>query len=203
MSSLQIDSANRGFSFKIDAPLDMRFAPSQELTAADIVNTYSEPELTSIIEAYGEEPRSRQIARHIILNRPINTTLQFAQAIEQAVGGNGRKTHLVTKVFQAVRIATNQELNCLEQALRQAVDLIGLGGRIVVISYHSLEDRLVKEFFQQESKSCICPPGIPICVCQHTPSLKIVTKKVVTPQLSEIEANSRSHSAKLRAAERI
>ena len=203
MSSVQLDSANRGFSFKVDAPLDMRFDPSQDLTAADIVNTYSKPELVSIIEAYGEEPRSRQIARQILLNRPINTTLQLAQAIEQAVWGDRRKTHLVTRVFQALRIATNQELSCLEQALRQAADLLGLGGRIVVISYHSLEDRLVKEFFQQESKNCLCPPDIPICVCGHTSSLKIVTKKVVTPQLPEIEANSRSHSAKLRAAEHI
>ena len=203
MSSVQLDSANQGFSFKVDAPLDMRFDPSQDLTAADIVNTYSKPELVSIIEAYGEEPRSRQIARQILLNRPINTTLQLAQAIEQAVGGDRRKTHLVTRVFQALRIATNQELSCLEQALRQAADLLGLGGRIVVISYHSLEDRLVKEFFQQESKNCLCPPDIPICVCGHTSSLKIVTKKVVTPQLPEIEANSRSHSAKLRAAEHI
>jgi len=203
MSSVQLDSANRGFSFKVDAPLDMRFDPSQDLTAADIVNTYSKPELVSIIEAYGEEPRSRQIARQILLNRPINTTLQLAQAIEQAVWGDRRKTHLVTRVFQALRIATNQELSCLEQALRQAADLLGLGGRIVVISYHSLEDRLVKEFFQQESKNCLCPPDIPICVCGHTSSLKIVTKKVVTPQLPEIKANSRSHSAKLRAAEHI
>jgi 16S rRNA (cytosine1402-N4)-methyltransferase len=203
MSSPQLESPSRGFSFKLDAPLDMRFDPSQELTAADIVNTFSESELASTLETYGEEHRSRQIAKQIVISRPINTTLQLARIVEQAVGRNGRRIHPATKTFQALRITVNQELKHLEETLKQAVNLLGFGGRLVVISYHSLEDRLAKEFFHQESRGCICPPDIPICVCGHEARLKLVTKKVVTPQPSEIEANPRSRSAKLRAAERI
>jgi 16S rRNA (cytosine1402-N4)-methyltransferase len=203
MSSLQLESPNRGFSFKLDAPLDMRFGPSQELTAADIVNTFSESELVSILETYGEEHRSRRIAKQIVVNRPINTALQLARTVERAVGGNGRRIHPATKTFQALRITVNQELKHLQETLKQAVNLLGFGGRLVVISYHSLEDRLVKEFFHQESRGCICPPDIPVCICGHEARLKLVTKKVVTPQSSEIEANPRSRSAKLRAVERI
>jgi 16S rRNA (cytosine1402-N4)-methyltransferase len=203
LSSLQLDSAGRGFSFQHDAPLDMRLSPSQEVTAADIVNTFSEAELAHIIKTYGEERYGRQIARHIVQKRPIRTTLQLVKIIEQAVGGRRRKIHPATKTFQALRIAVNHELENLEAALKQAVNLLGFKGRLVVISYHSLEDRIVKQFMRQESKDCICPPGMPTCVCGHTASLRLINRRVITPSPAEVQLNPRSRSARLRAAERI
>lgn len=203
LSSLQLNSSSRGFSFQYRAPLDMRLNPSQELTAADIVNTYSETELAHLIKTYGEEGYSRQIARRIVQERPIRTTLELTHTIEQAAGRRRGKIHPATKTFQALRIAVNQELEHLESALKQAVDLLGFEGRLVVISYHSLEDRIVKQFMQQEAKDCICPPGTPTCVCGHTASLKLVNRRVITPSLAEIKSNPRSRSARLRAAERI
>jgi 16S rRNA (cytosine1402-N4)-methyltransferase len=202
LSSLQLDGGERGFSFQVDAPLDMRFSPSQPTTAADIVNTTPEARLADIIRTYGEEPRSRRIARLIVANRPLRTTHQLASFIEVAIGRTGR-LHPATRTFQALRIAVNRELEHLEAALRQAVTLLGNGGRLVVISYHSLEDRIVKQFMQRESRACICPPGTPVCVCGHAASLKLVNKKVITPTLEEVERNPRSRSARLRAAERI
>ncbi|HEY93020.1 MAG TPA: 16S rRNA (cytosine(1402)-N(4))-methyltransferase RsmH [Dehalococcoidia bacterium] len=203
LSSLQLNSNGRGFSFQHDAPLDMRLDPSQEVTAADIINTSSEVELAHLIREYGEEGYSRQIARHIVQERPINTTLQLARTIERAIGGRRGKIHPATKTFQALRIVVNQELEHLEVALKQAINLLGFKGRLVVISYHSLEDRIVKQFMQQESRDCICPPGIPTCVCGHTAGLRLVNKKVIAPSLVEVQVNPRSRSAKLRAAERI
>jgi len=203
LSSLQLNGNGRGFSFQHNAPLDMRLSPSQEVTAADIINTYSESELAHLIKTYGEEGYSHQIAHHIVHERPIKTTLHLVRTIERAIGSRRGKIHPATKTFQALRIAVNHELENLERALKQAINLLGFEGRLAVISYHSLEDRIVKQFMQQESKGCICPPGIPICVCQHTPSLRLISKKVITPSPTEVQLNPRSRSAKLRVAERI
>ena len=203
MSSIQIDTAERGFSFQHDAPLDMRFNPTQELTAADIINTLPEEELSQLIFDKGEERHSRQIARHILRTRPISSTLELAHVVERAVGGRRGKIHPATKTFLALRIAVNRELRNLELALEQTLNCLGHGGRLVVISYHSLEDRTVKQFMKRESTDCICPDGMPVCQCEHIPSLKLISKKVITPSLSEIEFNHRSRSAKLRVAERL
>jgi 16S rRNA (cytosine1402-N4)-methyltransferase len=201
-SSMQLEGSRRGFSFQHDDPLDMRFNPEQKITAADIVNTSPEERLANIIYTYGEEIHSRRIAREIVNKRPVETTLQLTQIIENAIGRRG-KIHPATKTFQALRIAVNHELEHLESVLKQAVELLGYEGRLVVISYHSLEDRIVKQFMQKESRSCICPPETPVCVCGHTPSLRIINKKVIIPSAAEIGHNPRSRSAKLRAAERI
>jgi 16S rRNA (cytosine1402-N4)-methyltransferase len=203
LSSLQLDSNVRGFSFQTEGPLDMRFSPDQEVTAADIINTFSQVELARLIRTYGEEVYSQRIASHIVKERPITTTLQLARIIEQAVGGRRGRIHPATRTFQALRIAVNQELEYLESALKQAVSLLGFEGRLMVISYHSLEDRIVKQFMRQESRDCICPPGTPTCVCWHVRSLRLINKRVIAPSPLEIQLNPRSRSAKLRAAERI
>ncbi|MFC1860074.1 16S rRNA (cytosine(1402)-N(4))-methyltransferase RsmH [Chloroflexota bacterium] len=203
LSSPQLNGHSRGFSFQHDASLDMRLSPDQEVTAADIINSSSETELARLIKTYGEEARSRQIAHCIVQERPITTTLQLAQTIEQAVGGKRGRLHPATKTFQALRIVVNHELEHLEAALKQAVNLLGFEGRLVVISYHSLEDRIVKRFMQQEARGCICPPDVPTCVCGHRASLRLINKRVLTPSSNEIKLNPRSRSAKLRAAERI
>jgi len=203
LSSLQLNGSGRGFSFRYEAPLDMRFSPGQKVTTDDIVNTYSENELAQIIRDYGEEGYSHRIARRIVEERPIKTTLELARTIERAVGSRRGKIHPATKTFQALRIAVNNELENLESALKQAVSLLGFEGRLAVISYHSLEDRIVKNFFKQESKECICPPDTLSCVCHHTTRLGLINKKVITPSQNEIRENPRSRSAKLRIAERI
>jgi 16S rRNA (cytosine1402-N4)-methyltransferase len=203
LSSLQLNSNSRGFSFQHDAPLDMRLNPNQELTAADIVNSYSETELARLIKTYGEESYGRRIARRIVQERPLKTTLQLARMIEQVIGGRRGRIHPATKTFQALRISVNQELEHLEAALKQAVDLLGFEGRLVVISYHSLEDRIVKQFMQREAKDCICPPSTPTCVCGHTASLRLINKRVITPSPAEVQINPRSRSARLRAAKRV
>ncbi len=203
MSALQLQDRTRGFSFQLDAPLDMRFSPTQTLTAAEILNTFSVDEIASLIKEYGEERRCRFIARQIVQNRPIATSLQLARLVERVAGGGERRIHPATRVFQALRIAVNQELECLKKTLEQAANLLAQGGRVVVISYHSLEDRLVKEFFQQETRDCLCPPEAPACTCGHSATLRLVTRRVIRPSPAEIEANPRSRSAKLRAAERL
>jgi len=203
LSSLQLNSHGRGFSFQHDAPLDMRLNPSQEVTAADIINTSSEAELAHLIKTYSEEAHSHQIAHHIVQERPINTTLQLVRTIEQAVGGKRGRLHPATKTFQALRIAVNHELEHLKAALKQTINLLGYEGRLVVISYHSLEDRIVKQLMQQESKDCICPPDVPTCVCGHKACLRLINKRVIIPSRAEVQLNPRSRSAKLRAAERI
>ncbi len=203
LSSLQLNNNNRGFSFKHDTPLDMRFSPSQEVTAADIINTFPENKLARLIKAYGEEGYSRQIAHHIIQERPIKTALHLAQVIEQTIGSRRGKIHPATRTFQALRIAVNRELEHLEAGLKQAINLLGFEGRLVVISYHSLEDRIVKQLMQQESRGCICLPNTPACICGHTARLKLISKKVITPATTEVQLNPRSRSAKLRAAEHI
>lgn len=190
LSSIQLNDSSRGFSFQQDAPLDMRLSPSQEVTAADIINTYSEAELAHLIKTYGEESLSYKIAHHIVRQRPIKTTLQLARTIEQAIGRRRGRIHPATRTFQALRIAVNRELEHLEVALKQTINLLGFEGRLVVISYHSLEDRIVKQFMHQESRG-------------DTPRLKLISKKVITPSPAEIQLNPRSRSAKLRVAERI
>ena len=188
LSSLQLDSSGRGFSFKRDEPLDMRLNPGQEVTAADIINTTPEEELAQLIRMFGEEHYSHRLARHIVQERPLKTTLQLVRVIEQAIGSRRGRIHPATRTFQALRIAVNHELEHLESALQQAIDLLGFGGRLVVISYHSLDDRTVKHLMQQEARKTV---------------LRLVNKKVITPSLAEVHVNPRSRSAKLRAAERI
>ncbi|MFC2045867.1 16S rRNA (cytosine(1402)-N(4))-methyltransferase RsmH [Chloroflexota bacterium] len=190
LSSLQLSNGTRGFSFQYDSPLDMRFNPDQEVTAADIVNTYTETELAHFIRTYGEEGFSHQIARRIKQERPIRSTLHLARLIENVVGNRRGRIHPATKTFQALRIAVNRELEYLEAGLKQAIDLLGFEGRLVVISYHSLEDRIVKRFMQQQSR------GDEAC-------LRLIHKKVITPSFAEVQMNPRSRSAKLRVAERI
>ena len=188
LSSLQLEGSGRGFSFQRDEPLDMRLSPSQEVNAADILNTTPELELARLIRTLGEEGKSRRIAHYIVRERPLKTTLQLVGTIERAVGGRRGRIHPATRTFQALRIAVNQELEHLSSALKQALDLLGLGGRLVVISYHSLDDRMVKRFMQEEARKA---------------SLKLIYKKVVTPSRAEVHFNPRSRSAKLRVAERI
>ncbi len=202
LSSLQLEAAGRGFAFRLDGPLDMRFDPSQMTTAADLVNTLSREELADILFRYGEEPRSRRIARAIVAERPISTTGELAALVERTVGRRGR-IHPATRTFQALRIAVNEELECLAGALPQALRLLGPGGRLAIISFHSLEDRLVKKFFRNEARDCVCPPEIPVCVCDHRATLGIVTKKPIRPSAEEVAANPRSRSAKLRIAYRL
>ena len=202
LSSDQL-ATGAGFSFQRDVPLDMRFG-GQGATAAEIVNTYGEEELADLIYRYGEEPASRRIARRIVAARPIRTSGELAKAVEQAVGRRAHlKTHPATRTFQALRIAVNTELEALATALPQAHGLLGFGARIAVLSYHSLEDRVVKDYFRRESRGCICPPELPECRCGHKATLRLVTRGAVKPSLSEVEANPRARSARLRAAERI
>jgi 16S rRNA (cytosine1402-N4)-methyltransferase len=203
LSSLQLAEEGRGFSFQVEAPLDMRFSPKQEVTAADIVNTYPERALADLLWRYGQEPRSRRIARRIVRERPLETTTQLAKVVEKVAGGGYRRLHPAARTFQALRIAVNQELENLSAALEGSRDLLGYGGRLVAISFHSLEDAIVKNFFRQESRDCICPPDLPACVCDHKASLKLITRGAIRPTPSEVAANPRSRSARLRVAERL
>lgn len=203
VSSLQLDEAERGFSFRLEAPLDMRMSPNQELTAADIVNSYSRDELADVIWRFGEERHSRRIARLIVENRPLRTTTELAQIVERAVGGAREKIHPATRTFQALRIAVNEELDSLGTALSDACGLLGFGKRLAVISFHSLEDRMVKEFIRRESSDCICPPTTPVCRCGHRATLRPVGRRPIVPTAEETAGNPRSRSAKLRVAERI
>ncbi len=203
VSSLQLDRESRGFSFRRSDPLDMRFSFDQQLTAADIVNEYAESELADLIFHLGEDRAARRIARLIVQKRPINTSLELAELIEKVSPRRGKRMHPATRTFQAIRIAVNDELSALETALEQAVSLLGQGGRLAVISYHSLEDRIVKNFIRKQASDCICPPGTPVCRCNHLATLKMISRRPLTPTDPEIETNQRSRSAKLRVAERI
>lgn len=202
LSSDQLELEERGFSLMTDGPLDMRFDPAQELSAADLVNTWPEGQLADLIYAYGEERLSRRIARAMVLARPLHSTGQLARVIERAVGRRGR-IHPATRTFQALRIAVNDELGALQAVLPQAMALLRPGGRLAVISFHSLEDRIVKQFMQREAQNCLCPPELLHCQCDHRASLRVLTRKLVGPSAEEIAANPRSRSAKLRAAERL
>ncbi len=203
-SSFQIDDAERGFSLRLDGPLDMRFDRTSGPTAAELVNTLDETSLADLIWRYGEDRNSRRIAAALVRERrerPIETTAQLADIVAKASGGKRGKIHPATRTFQALRIATNDELATLERALAAAVRSLAPHGRLVVISFHSLEDRIVKQFIARESATCVCPPEQPICTCQTVPSLKPVGKPV-KPADAEIERNSRSRSAIMRVAER-
>lgn len=202
-SSFHIEQSQRGFSFSKDEPLDMRFDPNGRLTAAHIVNERSQNELADILHRYGEERRARVIARAIVEARPVQGTLHLARIASRGVRALPGQIHPATRTFQALRIAVNAELDTLETGLQQALRSLKPGGRLAVISYHSLEDRLVKSTFARESKDCICPPRTPLCVCGHSASIRLVNKRVVVPSKAEVQANPRSRSARLRVAERI
>ena len=203
VSSLQLADLERGFGFQVEAPLDMRFGPGQSLTAAEIVNDYAESDLADVIWRFGDEPGSRRVARAIIRARPLRTTTELATAVSRALPGGRKRIHPATRTFQAIRIAVNDELGALSSALEQARDVLGNGGRLVTIAFHSLEDRIVKQFLQQESRDCICPPESPACTCDHRATMRILTKRPVSPGPEELASNPRSRSARLRAAERV
>ncbi len=203
VSSYQLSDAGRGFGFQVEAPLDMRFGDTQTVTAHEIVNTYGERDLADLIWRYGEEPASRRIARAIVRARPLATTTELAAAVAKAAGGGRRRIHPATRTFQALRIAVNDELDALASALGQAMEILGRGGRLVVIAFHSLEDRIVKQFVRRESRDCVCPPEVPSCTCGHHARLRAVTKGAARPSQEEVAANRRSRSARLRAAEML
>ncbi len=205
VSSHQIDTAERGFSFRQEGRLDMRMDRSQERTAYDVVNNASWQELANIFRTYGEERRSASIAKAIVMKRTrskIETTEQLAKIIEEKTPPKHRVKSL-SRVFQALRIFLNAELDNLSQTLEKSLDALQPSGRIVILSYHSLEDRVTKRFFKNEASQCECPPDIPICICNKRPRLKILTRRVVQPTLEEVRRNPRSRSARLRAAEYI
>lgn len=200
VSSPQLDKPERGFSFRAEGPLDMRMDASSDLTAAEIVNTYAEKALADLIYKFGEERKSRRIAAAIVENRPFTTTKQLADLIGKTIGYR-EDIHPATRTFQALRIAVNSELEQLEEALPILTDILNAGGRLVVISFHSLEDRIVKEFIRRQSQDCVCPPEQPICVCDHQATLQKITKKPL--QGKQNAFNPRARSAKLRAAVKI
>jgi 16S rRNA (cytosine1402-N4)-methyltransferase len=208
-SSMQFDDPSRGFSFQQEAPLDMRFDPRQPVSADDLVNKLAEVELAEIIYRYGEERRSRQVAHAIVKARPLHTTRKLAEVVARVVSA-GRKSstgkghiHPATRTFQALRIAVNAELEALEAVLPQAVSVLAPGGRLAVIAFHSLEDRIVKNFFRQESRDCLCPPRQPVCTCGHHAVIRQVTRQPIRPERAEIEHNPRARSARLRVAEKL
>ncbi len=205
VSSMQVDTPDRGFSFQTDGPLDMRFGPTQRLTAGQVVNQWDETDLAEILWKYGEEQLARRIARAIVQNRPYQTTLQLAAVIKRAAGRQGQsyRIHPATRSFQALRIAVNDELNAIEETLPKAVAALEPGGRLAVISFHSLEDRLVKQFMRRESRDCICPPEQPVCVCGHRASIKEINRHPIVATQEEINGNPRARSAKLRVAEKL
>jgi 16S rRNA (cytosine1402-N4)-methyltransferase len=208
VSSPQLDQGERGFSYHQEAPLDMRMNQSQELSAFHVVNEWPEEELSRILFEYGEEKFSRRIAREIVQTRkkaPIRTTLELVDVIKRAIPAPARRKgpHPARRSFQAIRIAVNDELNAFQEALKESVKLLRPEGRISVITFHSLEDRICKQFFKEQSRGCICPPDFPVCTCGRKPELKMITKKPVLPGPEEIERNQRARSAKLRVAEKI
>ncbi len=207
VSSHQLDTPERGFSFRYDAPLDMRMNPTEGVTAADIVNQIDEAELVRIFFEYGEERYSRRIVRKIVAQRKesaLTNTGELAELVRQAVPGGYRpsKIHPATRVFQALRIHVNDELGQVKRGVEAGISLLKPGGRMVVISFHSLEDRIVKHLFREKAKGCICPPRLPVCQCDNTPDVKILSRRGVRAQDAEISQNVRSRSAILRAVER-
>lgn len=208
VSSPQLDEAERGFSYQNDAPLDMRMDQTQELTAYTIVNSWDEEEIARILFEYGEEKFSRKIARKIVERRgkePIRTTEELVEVIKEAIPAAARRTggHPAKRSFQALRIAVNRELEVFSEAVETAIDRLAPGGRIVVITFHSLEDRICKDAFAARSKGCICPPDFPVCVCGNRPELKLINKKPILPSEEELKSNRRARSAKLRIAEKV
>jgi 16S rRNA (cytosine1402-N4)-methyltransferase len=208
LSSMQVDRHERGFSYATDAPLDMRMDPSDEPSAADIVNTWDERELAIIFRRYGEERYARQIARGIVRRRedaPIERTGQLADTVRASIPAPARfgEGHPAKRVFQALRIEVNHELESLEAGLPAAFEMLRPGGRLAIISFHSLEDRMVKHFLRDRARGCTCPPEFPICVCGHEPELRILTPKPVRPSVREVDDNPRASSARLRAAVKV
>lgn len=209
VSSPQLDIPGRGFSYNEDAPLDMRMDPGNNtLNAAEVINTYNEADLARILRVYGEEKFSSQIAREIVRRRetsPIETTGDYVEVIKAGIPAAARRHggHPAKRSFQAIRIEVNHELEVLERGLEAAIRWTNPKGRICVISYHSLEDRIVKHMFQEMSQGCICPPEIPVCVCGHVPTLKVITRKPLVASLQEVERNPRARSAKIRVAMRL
>jgi 16S rRNA (cytosine1402-N4)-methyltransferase len=205
VSSHQIDTGERGFSYLAAGPLDMRMSAETKTTAEEIINTFSEQDLERIFREFGEERKARYVARAIARergNNQITTTQQLVKIIEPVIPFQYRIKSLA-RIFQAIRIAVNKELENLQLFLNQSLDLLKSGGRLVIIAYHSLEDRMVKEFFVSQVNPCKCPPELPVCVCGKQPTIRVLTKKIVQPTEQEISANPRSRSAKLRAAEKI
>ncbi len=208
VSSPQLDDGSRGFSYMADAPLDMRMDQSEGLTAADVVNTWSQEELRRILFQYGEERYAPLIAAAIVRHReerPIETTLELVDIIKEAMPARAlkEKQHPAKRSFQAIRIAVNDELSSVDRMIQGAVPKLNKGGRLAVITFHSLEDRIVKTGFGAFAKGCICPPDFPVCVCGRTPDIKLVNKKPILPSQQEIEENPRARSAKLRVAEKL
>lgn len=207
VSSYQLDTQDRGFSYRYDAPLDMRMDRRQTLTARDIVNGYPETELYHIIRDYGEDPFAKNIAKHIVSARerkPIETTFQLNEVIKGAIPARMRQNgHPSKQTFQAIRIECNRELEVLRDSLDDMIDLLNPGGRLCIITFHSLEDRIVKNAFRKAENPCTCPPDFPVCVCGKKPKGKVITKKPVVPGKEELEENNRSKSAKLRVFEKI
>jgi 16S rRNA (cytosine1402-N4)-methyltransferase len=208
LSSMQVDRPERGFSYATDAPLDMRMDSSDELTAAEIVGTWDESELATIFRRYGEERYSRQIARGIARRRgemPIERTGQLVDVVRASIPAPARfgEGHPAKRVFQALRIVVNHELESLEAGLPAAFEMLRPGGRLAVISFHSLEDRIVKRFLRDRARGCTCPPEFPVCVCGHEPELRILTPKPVRPSAVEIEVNPRASSARLRVGVKV
>mgnify|MGYP001226537428 CR=1 FL=1 len=205
LSSMQLDTAERGFAFMQDGPLDMRFnRQSDRPTAAELVNYLDEGELADLFYKYGEDPQGKRLARAIIAKRPYQTTRELAAVIEAALPRRkGDRIHPATRAFQALRIAVNDELSIIERVLPEAIDLLAPGGHLAVISFHSLEDRLVKQAFKLASSDCICPPKMPVCVCGHQASVRLINRKPIIATEAEIQANPRSRSAKLRIVEKL
>ncbi len=203
LSSMQIDTPGRGFSFRQEASLDMRFNQQNPLSAKDLVNNLPEGELADLLFKYGEERRSRQVAKAIVKSRPIESTLELAKIIASATSSGRPGRHPATRSFQALRIAVNDELSVLEEVLPQAISSLKQNGRLAVIAYHSLEDRIVKHYFRQESQDCICPPEQIVCICGHKAAVKVITKRPIRPQEEEIIRNSRARSARLRVVEKL
>ncbi|MGD8759561.1 MAG: 16S rRNA (cytosine(1402)-N(4))-methyltransferase RsmH [Anaerolineales bacterium] len=203
VSSLQLDDPARGFTFRSDGPLDMRMDASQPTTAAHLVNQLSERDLAALLARFGEQPGAKRVARAIVAARPIHSTGALAEVVARAVRERGKRIHPATRTFQALRIAVNRELEALRAALPAAVNLLRPGGRLVAIAFHSLEDRIVKQFLRRESQDCVCPPEQPLCTCGHKAQLRLLTRRAVKPDQAEIDRNPRSRSARLRAAERL
>lgn len=203
LSSMQLDMPERGFSFRSDADIDMRFNQLEPLSAKELVNNLPEEELADLLFKYGEERRSRQVAKAIVKARPIESTMELAEIIASATSSGRPGMHPATRSFQALRIAVNDELTVLEKVLPQAISCLKPGGRLAVIAYHSLEDRIVKHYFRLESKECVCPPERIICICGHKPTIKVITKRPVSPQAEEIRKNPRARSARLRVVEKL
>ncbi|HJR44021.1 MAG TPA: 16S rRNA (cytosine(1402)-N(4))-methyltransferase RsmH [Actinomycetota bacterium] len=205
VSSPQLDEPERGFSFRVAGPLDMRMDPLRDLSADTVVNSYDEPELARVIHLYGEERFARRIAKAIVRRRPIEDTETLAEVIKDAIPAATRRTgpHPARRTFQAIRIEVNDELRSLEAVLPAAVDALEPGGRVVVLSYHSLEDRIVKRFFLDQASGCVCPPTFPVCTCGAEARVRILTRRPVTAAPDEVERNQRASAAKLRAAQRI